>query len=56
MWLTRKFILAGFASVVSVVLAFTGHLSGSEWVAAQSLILGLFGAANVADKKFGGGG
>ena len=56
MWKTRKFILAAFASLTSVVLAFTGHLTGSEWVAAQSLILGLFGAANVADKKFGGGG
>lgn len=52
----RKFILACFASVSSVGLCYIGKLTGGEWVAVQSLILGLFGAANVVDKKLGGAG
>ena len=53
---TRKFSLAVFASVATFVLAFLSKVSGAEWVAAQSLILGLYGAANVMDKKLGGAG
>ena len=53
---TRKFSLAVFGSIASVILSFTGHLTGSEWVAVQSFLLGLYGAANVTDKKLGGAG
>lgn len=52
----RKFILACFASVASVFLCYIGKISGGEWVAVQTLILGIFGAANVVDKKLGGAG
>jgi hypothetical protein len=52
----RKFSLACFASVAGTVLCYVGKLSGSEWVAMQSLVLGIFGTANVIDKKFGGAG
>lgn len=52
----RKFFLATFASVSAGVLCWYHCLSGGEWVTAQSLILGLYKAANVVDKKFGGAG
>lgn len=52
----RKFALACFASVASVALAYSGKISGGEWVTLQTLVLGIFGAANVVDKKLGGAG
>lgn len=52
----RKFILACFASVSAGALCYLGKISGGEWVAVQGLVLGLFGAANVIDKKLGGAG
>ncbi len=47
----RKFTLACLAMATSIVGLFTGHLDGGTWVAAQSLILGLYAAANVAQRK-----
>ena len=52
----RKFVLAAFASVSAGVLCWSGHVSGGEWVTAQSIILGLYKAANIVDKKLGGAG
>lgn len=52
----RKFALTCFASVASVALAFAKILAGPEWVAVQTLILSIYGAANVMDKKYGGAG
>jgi hypothetical protein len=52
----RKFILAAFASVSAGVLCYLGKITGGDWVAVQGLVLGLFGAANVIDKKLGGAG
>ena len=52
----KQFILAAFASVCSVTLCWFGHISGSEYVTLQGLVLGLYGAANVVDKKLGGAG
>lgn len=52
----RKFILAFFGSVSAGILCWQGHISGSEWVTAQSLILALYKAANVVDKRLGGAG
>ena len=52
----RKFVLAAFASACAGVLCWYGHLSGGEWVTAQSIILGLYKAANIVDKKLGGAG
>ena len=53
---TRKFILACFGSGATFILAYLAKVSGAEWVSAQALILGLYGAANVMDKKLGGAG
>lgn len=44
----RKYSLAVFASVCAGVFCWCGQISGGEWVTAQSLILGLYKAANVA--------
>lgn len=53
---TRKFILAFLGLVGSFALCWTGRVSGAEWVAGLSLILAVFGTANVIDKKMGGAG
>lgn len=47
---STKFWLAVFCLVVSAIGLFTGKLDGGTWVAAISLILGLYGAADVAQK------
>jgi hypothetical protein len=52
----RKFLMAVGCGVASFVLAWKGVVSGSEWVAVTSLVLGIHGAANVIDKKLGGAG
>lgn len=54
--LSRKFMLAVGASVGAYSLARQGILSGHEWMLTQSVIAGMFKAANVMDKKFGGEG
>ena len=48
---SRKFGLAVTFSLVSIAALFSGHLSGGEFIAATTVILGLYGAANVMDKK-----
>lgn len=48
---SRKFLLALLASIVSSIALFTIDFSGATWVSAQSIILGLYGAANVTNKK-----
>lgn len=41
----RRFILAVFFSGTSSLALFTGHMSGGEYVAAMTAILGLYGIA-----------
>lgn len=53
---TRKFFLACFFAAGSFTLTLLGHLSGTEWVSVVTLILGVYGTANVVDKKLGGAG
>lgn len=48
---SRKFILASAALLISAVGLFNGDLDGGTWVAALALILGLYAAANVMEKK-----
>ena len=48
---SRKFLLALLASIVSSIALFTIDFSGTTWVSAQSIILGLYGVANVTNKK-----
>jgi hypothetical protein len=55
-FLSRKFMLAVWSSIGAFVLAWVHILSGHEWVMTQSLIAGMFKAANVMDKKLGGNG
>jgi len=47
---SRKFILAVSAMVASIVALFLGTIDGGTWVAALSLILGLYGGSNVIQK------
>ena len=48
---SRKFLLAVTALAVSAVALFKGDLDGGTWVAALTLILGLYSAANVMEKR-----
>jgi hypothetical protein len=48
---SRKFFLACTAMGASIVGLFWGLIDGGTWVAALSLILGLYSAANVAEYK-----
>lgn len=50
-WGSRKFALAVLAMVVSAAGLFAGQLDGGTWVAACSLVLGLYGAANVTESS-----
>lgn len=47
----RKYSLAVLFSLTSVVGLFTGALSGGEFLGAAGLILGLYGGANVMERK-----
>lgn len=50
-FLSRKFLLSVVATAVACAALFTGHMSAVEWLSAQAMILGVYGAANVAQKK-----
>lgn len=52
----RKYSLALIASIFGFILCLKHCMSGGDFVACQSLILGLYKAANVIDKKLGGAG
>lgn len=47
--LSRKFILSVMIIIVASAALFAGVLSGSEFVAAASFIMGLYGATNSAN-------
>jgi hypothetical protein len=47
----RKFILAAFASVSAGLLCWYGHLDGHEWMLSQTVILGLYKAADVLNRR-----
>jgi len=49
---SRKFVLAFFASMVASIALFTlNDFEAGDWVTSQSIILSLYGAANVAQRK-----
>ena len=48
---SRKFGLAVFFALTTVVGLFTGYVNEGTFVANTGLILGLYGAANVAAKS-----
>jgi len=48
---SRKFLFAAFFSAMGTIGLFTSHLSGGEWIGLAGVVLGLYGAANVWEKK-----
>lgn len=48
---SRKFLLAASASVTAHIALFTGEMDGGTWVAAQTLILGLYSASDITEHK-----
>jgi hypothetical protein len=48
---SRKFLFAAFFAGVGTLLCAAGMLTGSEWVTLATLILTIYGAADVADKR-----
>lgn len=52
-WNSTKFAHAIGVQVVASVALFTGHLDGSTWVAASTIALGIYAAADVMQKKIG---
>lgn len=55
-FISRKFFLATFATVVSTIALFTIDFTGSMWIASQSIILGMYGTSNIVSKYTAGGG
>jgi len=51
---SRKFALAAVAMLASVLALFLNKIGGGEWIGAIGVILGLYGGANVIEKKSGG--
>jgi len=48
---SRKFALTISALIMASVFLYIGKLAGSEWVTVVIFTLGLYGAANVMEKK-----
>lgn len=49
-WKSTKFLHGMFVQLMATVMSFTGHLDGSEWIAASTIALGIYSAADVAQK------
>ena len=47
---SRKFILSAVFTVVGSLALLTGIMGGGEFVALATLVLGVYGASNVAEK------
>lgn len=52
----RKFWLTTFITVTGTLALFTGKLPSEGYITLMTLILSIYGAANVLDKKLGGAG
>lgn len=50
-WQSRKFVHALIVQLTAGVALFTGHMDGPTWVAASTLALGIYAAANIAHRK-----
>lgn len=48
---SRKLWFSGSAFIAATVGLFTGHLDGNQWITAVTLVLGMYSAANVAEKR-----
>lgn len=47
----RKFGLAAFAMAVSAIALLAGIIDGNAWYLSIAIILGMYGAANITEKK-----
>ena len=54
-WQSTKFLHAGFVQLIASVALFTRHLTGAEWIAASTIALGIYAAADVAQKRLANG-
>lgn len=52
---SRKFVLTACIIAVGSVALLIGKMGGGEYVALATLVLGVYGTANVAEKKVTGG-
>ena len=52
---STKFLHAGFVQAIASIALFTKHLTGSEWIAASTIALGIYAAADVYQKKVANG-
>ena len=48
---SRKFILTVVILLIATVALFTDVLAGAEWVTVSTLVLGIYGGANVMAEK-----
>ena len=48
---SRKLGLSIAAMIMAAVFLYVGKIAGSEWVTVNIFILGLYGAANVMEKR-----
>jgi hypothetical protein len=53
---TRKFMVTAFITVVGSVALFASKLDQGGYVTLMTMVLTIYGAANVIDKKLGGAG
>lgn len=52
----RKFWITAFITVAGTAALFTGKLDSAGYVTLMVLILSVYGAVNITDKKLGGAG
>lgn len=48
---SRKFWLACASFAGATTALFTGYLDGAQWIAAITLVLGMYQSANVLEKR-----
>lgn len=53
---TRKFMVTAFITVTGTAALFFGRLEQGGYVTLMTMVLGIYGAANIVDKKLGGAG
>lgn len=51
---SRKFLMTAVALGTSIIALFAGKLDGNQWVAAITLILGVYGTHQIVDEKMNG--
>lgn len=50
-WRSTEFWQASFAQVSGLLLVWTGHLSGGEYVALSTIALGIYAGARTIQKR-----